>query len=285
MAPLTRIAAERERMSAIERRIADFICDNAHLLRDYSSQQLANALGISQSSVVKFSQKFGYRGYPDLKFSIGMAVARHSGDSPPLDEDASMAASTDAAQATLHELVQLRQAAQQQTQLVNPLPTLQQVVHLLDQAPRVYVHGLGDDGIYARDLAMRLSLQGILAIHHADAILMLADLSTVRSGDVLIVLSEFGKMQPLVHISRQFQALGGQVISITRHTANPLRASTATALAVCAHADAPHMAQLLYRSSLQFLLDSLFVLLCHTNPERQRQLAVNLERVAQLIDA
>ena len=38
MAPLTRIAAERERMSAIERRIADFICDNAHLLRDYSSQ-------------------------------------------------------------------------------------------------------------------------------------------------------------------------------------------------------------------------------------------------------
>ena len=284
MAPLTRIAAERERMSAIERRIADFICDNAHLLRDYSSQQLANALGISQSSVVKFSQKFGYRGYPDLKFSIGMAVARHSGDSPPADETTS-SAPADAVQAALLELVQLRQAAQQQTQLSNPLPTLQQVVRLLDQAPRVYVHGLGDDGIYARDLAMRLSLQGILAIHHADAILMLADLSTVRAGDVLIVLSEFGKMQPLVHISRQFQALGGQVISITRHTANPLRASTATALAVCANADAPHMAQLLYRSSLQFLLDSLFVLLCHTNPERQRQLAVNLERVAQLIDA
>ncbi len=284
MAPLTRIAAERERMSAIERRIADFICDNAHLLRDYSSQQLANALGISQSSVVKFSQKFGYRGYPDLKFSIGMAVARHSGDSPPADETTS-SAPADAVQAALLELVQLRQAAQQQTQLSNPLPTLQQVVRLLDQAPRVYVHGLGDDGIYARDLAMRLSLQGILAIHHADAILMLADLSTVRAGDVLIVLSEFGKMQPLVHISRQFQALGGQVISITRHTANPLRASTTTALAVCAHADAPYMAQLLYRSSLQFLLDSLFVLLCHTNPERQRQLAVNLERVAQLIDA
>ena len=31
-------------MSAIERRIADFILENAHLLRDYSSQQLANSL-------------------------------------------------------------------------------------------------------------------------------------------------------------------------------------------------------------------------------------------------
>ena len=284
MAPLTRIAAERERMSAIERRIADFLCDNAHLLRDYSSQQLANALGISQSSVVKFSQKLGYRGYPDLKFSIGMAVARSDGQPAPEQSD-SVPPPEDSAQAALQQLASLRLASQQQTQLTNPLPLLSRAISRLDQAGRVYVHGLGDDGIYARDLAMRLSLQGILTIHHADAILMLADLSTVRPGDVLIVLSEFGKMQPLVHVSRQFQDLGGHVISITRHTANPLRASADTALAVCANNDAPHMAQLLYRCSLQFLLDSLFVLLCHTNPERQRQLGVNLERVAQLIDA
>lgn len=76
MPPLVKIRSERDHMSAIERRIADFILDNAHLLRDYSSQQLASALGISQSSVVKFSQKLGFKGYPDLKYSIGEAVAR-----------------------------------------------------------------------------------------------------------------------------------------------------------------------------------------------------------------
>ena len=67
MSPLLMIRAERDQMSAIERRIADFILENSQLLRDYSSQQVANALGISQSSVVKFSQKLGYKGYPDLK--------------------------------------------------------------------------------------------------------------------------------------------------------------------------------------------------------------------------
>src|SRR5690606_7368895 len=76
MSSLLKIRAERDQMSAIERRIADFLLDNAHLLRDYSSQQLASALGISQSSVVKFSQKLGFKGYPDLKFSIGESVAR-----------------------------------------------------------------------------------------------------------------------------------------------------------------------------------------------------------------
>src|SRR3546814_1078636 len=63
MSPLLKIRSERDHMSAIERRIADFLLDNAYLLRDYSSQQLASALGISQSSVVKFSQKLGFKGY------------------------------------------------------------------------------------------------------------------------------------------------------------------------------------------------------------------------------
>ena len=80
MQPLLLIRAGRGGMSAIERRIADFILDNAHLLRDYSSQQLANALDISQSSVVKFSQKLGFKGCPDLKYSIGEAVARAGGE-------------------------------------------------------------------------------------------------------------------------------------------------------------------------------------------------------------
>jgi len=74
MSPLLKIRAERDQMSAIERRIADFMVENSHLLRDYSSQQLANALKISQSSVVKFSQKLGFKGYPDLKYSIRNAT-------------------------------------------------------------------------------------------------------------------------------------------------------------------------------------------------------------------
>ncbi len=100
-----------------------------------------------------------------------------------------------------------------------------------------------------------------------------------------ILLSEFGQVPQLSQISRQFQDAGGAVVSITRHTANPLRAHADAALVVSAHDPAPHIAQLLYRCSLQSLLDFVFVLLCQTNPDRERQLAVNLERVQHLLDA
>jgi DNA-binding MurR/RpiR family transcriptional regulator len=131
---------------------------------------------------------------------------------------------------------------------------------------------------------MRLSLLGMLTVHHADPILMMANLSAARANDAMLVFSEFGKLPQLFQLSRQFQDMGGKVISITRHSANPLRAHADASLVVCAHDPAPHVAQLLYRSSLQSLLDFVFVLLCHANPDRHRQLGVNLERIEHLID-
>lgn len=282
MPPLIKIRSERDQMSAIERRIADFILENAHLLRDYSSQQLASALGISQSSVVKFAQKFGFKGYPDLKFSIGEAVARGGGERPsqPRVEDTA----TDPFLQLEAGLRRSKLAAEEETRSVNPRETFEHIAALIDESNRVFVYGLGDDGLFAREFAMRLSLLGMLTVHHADPILMMANLSAVRPGDVLLVFSEFGKLPTLSQISRQFQHAGGKVVSITRHTSNPLRAHADATLMVCAHDPVPHVEALLYRSSLQYLLDLLFVLLCHRNDDRHRQLNINLERIQHLLD-
>jgi len=283
MPPLVKIRAERDQMSAIERRIADFILDNAHLLRDYSSQQLANALDISQSSVVKFSQKLGFKGYPDLKFSVGAAVAlagnhaENTAEWPPESNPRGY-------QQVAESLRRSKAAAEEETRTANPQEDVEAVIALIDAAPKVFVYGLGDDGLYAREFAMRLALLGILTVQHADPILMTANLSAARPGDVLLVFSEFGKLPQLWQLSRQFQEVGGKVVSITRHTANPLRAHADASLVICAHEPQPPVAQLLYRCSLQYLLDFVFVLLCHANPDRQRQLALNQERVQQLID-
>ncbi|MEE7567600.1 SIS domain-containing protein, partial [Xanthomonas sp. Kuri4-3] len=157
-------------------------------------------------------------------------------------------------------------AAEEETRLLNPRATVEPIVALIDAAPKVFVCGLGDDGLFAREFAMRLSLLGVLAVHHADPILLMANLSAVRGGDVLLLFSEFGQLAQVTHVARQFQAAGGTLVSITRHTANPLRAMADASLAVSAHDPAAQVELLLYRSSLQYLLDFVFVLLCQSNP-------------------
>lgn len=279
MSPLVKIRAERDQMSAIERRIADFMLDNAHLLRDYSSQQLADALQISQSSVVKFSQKLGFKGYPDLKYSVGEAVARSSDTQVKTTARSTRAAARESLAETLW---QSKSRAEEETRLINDAEKLSDIATLLGRAETVYCVGIGDDGIAAQVFAQRLALLGTLAIHHFDLVRMTASISSSKRGDVLMVFSEQGQHVPLNHLCRQFRERHGKVISVTRHTSNPLRAHADATLLVSAHDERSHIQPLLYQSALQHLLDQVFVLMC--DGDRLEQLNTNLEHVQHLLD-
>ena len=280
LSPLLRIRAVRDQMSAIERRIADYLVENAQLLRDYSSQQLANALGISQSSVVKFSQKLGFKGYPDLKFSIGEAIARGDGQAEPAP---AMLRRDDPHAARAEELWQAKARAEEETRAINPPERVDAIAAAIDAARRVFIIGLGPDGVPARAFAMKLSLVGILTVHHFDAVLMTASTATADAGDVLLVFSELGGQASLCHIARQFGERGGRVVSVTRHSANPLRAHADDALLVSAHDERAHVVPLLYHSALQHLLDLLFVLICERgDAARLDQLHANVDRIREL---
>src|SRR3546814_1136617 len=60
------------------------------------------------------------------------------------------------------------------------------------------------DGIQARAFAMKLSLLGILAVHHFDPVLMPAAVSTTAGDDVLLVFSEHGRQSSLCQVARLF---------------------------------------------------------------------------------
>lgn len=280
MSALVKIRSERDRMSAVERRIADFLLENAHLLRDYSSQQLANALGISQSSVVKFSQKLGFKGYPDLKYAIGEANAR--GDNGE-DADAPNPAQGNGAEAPADQLWRRKSEAEEATRSINPSENLVAIAKAIGKAGKVFLIGFGEDDIHARGFAMKLALLGVPTVHNFDAARMTANVSAARANDVLLVFSEHGRQPALCKIGRWFRERGGKLITVTRHTPNPLRALADIPLLVSAHDEQPHLEPLLYQSALQHLLDQVFMLLCARN-ERHAQLLSNLERIQTMLE-
>src|SRR3546814_3148968 len=172
MSPLLKIRSERDHMSAIERRIADFLLDNAYLLRDYSSQQLASALGISQSSVVKFSQKLGFKGYPDLKYSVGESLARGDGG-----DDNGAPASTESPHphAALAEgLWRAKAEAEEETRLINPPANIDAIADAIRGAQQVFVNGLALDGTSDPPLEIKVARPGYLSLHPCIPVLSLA---------------------------------------------------------------------------------------------------------------
>jgi DNA-binding MurR/RpiR family transcriptional regulator len=268
-------------MSAVERRIADFILENAQLLRDYSSQQLANALGISQSSVVKFTQKLGFKGYPDLKYSVGEAIARaDNGETAVAARE--VAAGEEEPLAT--SLWRRKSEAEEATRLINPPDVLDATVQALAGAGKVFVIGVGEDDIYSRGFALKLSMLGIATVQSFDVARMTASLSSGGKGDVLMIFSEHGNHPALCKMGRLFREQRGRLVTVTRHTSNPLRALADLALLVSAHDEQPYVQSIVYQSALQHLLDGLFVQLCEGDERRHAQLLANLERLQLLLE-
>ena len=70
MSTFTKIKAIKKSLSHSEGKLADFILNSPNAIRELSSQELANVAGVSQSSVVKFTQKLGYKGYPTFKLAV-----------------------------------------------------------------------------------------------------------------------------------------------------------------------------------------------------------------------
>lgn len=282
MSALVKIRSERDQLSAIERRIADFVLENAQLLRDYSSQQLANALGISQSSVVKFCQKLGFKGYPDLKLSVSEALVRaDNGNGGGNGQSAADHAHTPALASSLW---QRKSEAEEATRLINPPDALQAAADAIGSAGKVFIIGMGDDDIHARMTALRLSQLGILAVHNFDAAHMASSLSAAKPGDVLLAFSEHGMQAALSHLCRYARELQAQVVTVTRHSGNALRAQADLPLLVSAHDDRAHIEPLLYHSALQHLIDQVFVLLCASDVQRNARLRANLARIQPLLE-
>lgn len=210
-------------MSANDRKLAEFIRENAPLLRDFSSQQLAEAVGISQSSVVKFSQKMGYKGYPDLKLAISEEIARGATDigadtatSPaqgrPADTDETLFSAISYAKEQIFQHI---------TEL-NPEKVMLDVVRCLEGAKRIQFIASGGFSAGFKDFALKLLVAGKTVVAESDLFLQSAGIATLKRGDVLFALSLSGTNQHVVQLAETAKEAGVSIVSLTGYNVTPL---------------------------------------------------------------
>lgn len=208
-------------MSANEKKLADFILDNASLIRDYSSQQIAAAVGVSQSSVVKFSQKIGYKGFTDLKLAIHESVVKQesnvsvlTGKRVPAGGDIKLK----------EQLYHVKCDAISGATALNDDKTLRAVGAALEAAGRIQFVGSGNAFTIARDAAFRMMSSGKAVIAEGDAQVQESSVATLGKGDCLFIISCLGQSAHLVRLAKQAVKNGAVVIALTNQVANPVAA-------------------------------------------------------------
>lgn len=277
MSCLAKMRAIQEELSPNEKKIARFILDNPALIRDYSSQNLAGSVGVSQSSIVKFSQKLGYRGFTDLKLAIHEAVLRGD-DSTRADRHESTIGGNGSIS---EQLYQLKSQAILSTMELNDDKAVTAAVEAMEQARRIQIVALGAGSIVARNFAGMLIQIGKMVIAEVDSYIQLSSAATLGPEDVMLVISFSGQSAKMLQIVRQAKKAGAKIISLTNFSANPMRSLADIQLYSVSQVGDDEIPQIISTTSQQYIVDLLFSSLVRRSREAKELLARSRQAVEE----
>lgn len=222
MSCLVKMKAVREELSGSEKKIADFILSNSALIRDYSSQHLAGSVGVSQSSVVKFSQKLGYRGFTDLKLAIHEAVVISESQDIGHRKNSNGLQHND--ESIFDRLLAAKQDALVGTMQLNDEARVLSAVEVLERSKRIQIVALGAGSLVARNFASVLLRLGKTVLSEMDTYNQLVSVAMLGKGDAAVIVTFSGQSNKMLQIAKHARKAGATVISLTNYSANPVRA-------------------------------------------------------------
>jgi DNA-binding MurR/RpiR family transcriptional regulator len=268
MSTFTKIKALKDSFSSSELKLAKFSLESSNAIRELSSQELANVVGVSQSSVVKFSQKLGYKGYP--AFKLGIIDALNIG--PSSNTLHGKITINDSFTQMSDKLLSSKVSVLNETQKLNDEKSLLAAVEILKSAKRILICGLGGSALVGKDFAYKLQKLGILAIEEPDAHVQLAFAATLGDNDLVFAISESGCTKEIVNVVKQAKKNGCKAISITRYGSNPISDMADVKLFSIADEESARLSSILARTAQEFIIDILFIAITQSSRQGRKTL-------------
>lgn len=201
--------------TASEKKIADFIQNNQEQAKTITSYELAKELKVGQSTIIRFSQRLGYKSFRELLADISI----ESNSELMLDDiefHESTALTMKKITSRYFDIIAL-------TNELNDPSIVDKAVHFMEKASIIVCFGVGNSNYFAEYLAGQLITFGTNAQSFTNAHLVYSRIFTLTKGDVLILFSESGESREVVYAARQARKQGVKVIAVTKGSKNSLR--------------------------------------------------------------
>jgi DNA-binding MurR/RpiR family transcriptional regulator len=201
-----------------ERRIASYILDDPESVIGMPIDLLATKCATSKASVVRLCKSLGYRGYKQfcIELASDLAVNSHIkykyDDVHPGDDLRSIVESV------CHNNIRTLQ----ESMAVMDLASLEKAVQAITAAPRVDFYGLGTSGIVAHDAQNKFLRINKISFASADPHLQILSASSLRPGDVAVLISYSGETRDIFDTLAVVRESGATTVSITRYGPNKL---------------------------------------------------------------
>jgi RpiR family murPQ operon transcriptional repressor len=266
-----KIIHNKELFTPGERKIADYVLENPDKLKQLSSQSLAVILGVSQSSIIKFSQKLGMKGFTHLKIALIEEWGQQASEQKlQISHIHNGINSNDSLPDIAEKLFLEKQQALRDTTDSLDFAQLQEVVSHIQAAKRVQIIGIGGSSLIAKDLAYKLMKIGYSVMNELDSHVQITVAQSLSPADVQIIISFSGKRREILIAADVAKKRGATLIAITSLQHNPLREIADYTLDTIADETRWRSSSIAARTAQNTIIDLLFVSLMQQNSEESR---------------
>jgi len=212
---LVEIEAIRSSLSAKEAKVADFILLAPREAVHPSIEELADRIGVSESTLFRFVRKLGYGGYQ--QFRIALATETVEPSARFYEAPVGTNADTD-----VEVVFQAAKAALDLTLEKLDRAALKQAAAWIAGARHVLCLGMGGSGIVAQDAFHKLMRAGIRGAAPQDFHLQLMTASQAGPEDAALLVSHTGVNKDSLAVAAELKARGVRLIVISTYARTPL---------------------------------------------------------------
>ena len=215
---LSRVIAKYESESATvaERKIALYIRDNFIQALHCTLLELAETIGVSDASVVRFCKSLGYKGFQEFKINAAL-------DTIPFGQQYnSRLEKGDSPAQVCQKIFATEISALQRTVETLDTENMERVARILAQARRIVFAGSGGSMIVARDAQHKLVKIGLHVCVVEDKDIQLMEVSVLHRGDVLFAISQSGNNIHVLRAAELAKSCGAVVVALTSEGKNSL---------------------------------------------------------------
>ncbi len=213
---IPKIRSEYKSLPPSEVKVADYVLENPEEIIYLSVSELATAVNVSDSTIIRFCKDVGFKGYQEFKLFIAQDLVVTIEN---INEDIS---SDDDLKTLSQKITYSNKQAIDETMSVLNLEDLEKAINQIAEADKIQFFGVGASGITACDAKYKFLRIGKNVDCYTDAHLQAMSASTLNENDLVIGISHSGSTKDVVDSCKIASEAGATVICITGHNKSPI---------------------------------------------------------------
>lgn len=262
---LLKIKSNYNSYSDKERLIADYILDTPEKIIHNTINQVADDLNVADSTVFRFCQKVGYKGYQSLKLSIAAEAIT------PIKDIHEQIELGDSTMTIVEKVFQTNAQTLTDTLEVCNSAAFNQAIDLLSQASSIEFFGSGGSNVVALDAYHKFIKSGLTVTYNADSHMQLMSASQLTKNDVAIVISHSGSTKDMIDIVETLKENSVPVITITNFVKSKLSENGTVNLPTLSSETSFRSEAMSSRIAQLTIIDALFTNLMIKNEQKAKQ--------------